>query len=297
MENKDKNQLFAFFLALMVIAIWGETFVSSKILLEKGLRPADILLFRFVIAYIGMWLISPKKLWADSVRDELSFAAMGLFGVTLYFLSENTALQYSTASNVAILVACTPFVTSLMLSIFYKDERMTARQIGGSVLAFAGLVLVVLNGELVLKLNPLGDILAFCASISWGFYSLFFKIISPKYSSSFLTRKVFAYGLLTIVPYFMQNGWPSVPHEVMTQPLVYGTVLYLGIVASLACYLCWNLTLKKLGTVRATNILYLQSFFTMLFGYLILDEKITLMAFIGALLLIFGTANATVSKS
>lgn len=282
--------------AICVCAIWGETFVSSKILLEKGLMPAEIFFFRFILAYICILFFSHKRMWANSWRHELLFVGLGLSGGSLYFLSENMALMYSTASNVAILVGSTPLVTALLVSAFYRDERMNGRQVVGSIIAFIGMTLVILNGQLILHLNPKGDILAVIASIVWGFYSLIMKQLSSKYDTLFITRKVFAYGLIGIIPYFLAFESPSFTPEILGLPAVWGNIVYLGVVASMLCYFAWNWALKRLGTVRATNVIYMQPFFTMLISFFILNERITWMAITGSVILIIGMTLAVRNK-
>lgn len=290
---KNINLHAATLVAIGVCGIWGETFVSSKILLEAGLMPSDIFFYRFTLAYACMWIFCHKKLWSDSWKDELLLLLLGITGGSLYFLSENMALMYSTASNVAILVGTTPLVTALLLSTFYKEERMNGKQITGSLVAFAGMIMVILNGQLILHLNPRGDILALSASLTWGFYSLIIKHLSKNYNTLFITRKVFAYGLLTIIPYIIFTQPLNADLSILLQPTVCLNLLYLGLIASMLCYFAWNWSLTRLGTVRATNIIYLQSFFTMFFSYLILNERITLMAISGTLVLILGMIMAS----
>ena len=191
-----------YFIALMVVTIWGSTFVSSKVLLNSGLMPADIFFYRFVMAYFIMLSVSHKKMLADNLKDELTFLGLGLMGGSIYFLTENMALSYSTSANVSILVCTTPIITACVLAIFYKNERMKLRQIIGSIIAFLGVTLIVLNGQLILHLNPLGDVLALSAATTWAFYSLFMKRVMGRYKPEFITRKIFFYGVLTILPYF-----------------------------------------------------------------------------------------------
>lgn len=292
MRGQIKHNL-ALIAAFTVCAIWGETFVSTKVLLQNGLMPSDIFFIRFLLAYCCISIFSHSRMWADSWKDEVLLLVLGLAGGSMYFLSENMALLYSTASNVAILVGTTPLVTALLLSIFYKEERMNRKQMTGSTIAFAGMVLVVLNGQLILHLNPKGDVLALGASLTWGLYSLVIKKLSYKYDSLFITRKVFAYGLLTILPYILFFKPLQQDLSIYLRPEVWGNLLYLGLVASMLCYFAWNWALQKLGTVRTTNIIYLQSFFTMLFAHLILGERITLMAICGTMTLILGMALAS----
>lgn len=274
--------------ALFVVLVWGSTFVSSKVLLNSGLMPADIFFFRFLMAYLLMLAVAHKRFFADTVADELTLAGLGLMGGSLYFLTENMALVYSTTSNVSILVSTTPLLTALILSLFYRSERLSLRQTIGSFVAFIGVVLVVLNGQLVLHLNPLGDTLALAASLTWAFYSLFMRRIMGRYSADFITRKIFFYGILTIIPYFFLVSPLHVNVQLLHQPVILANILFLGLVASTGCYLLWNWVMKELGAVKSTNFLYVQSLITMVAGAVVLNERITLMAIAGALILITG---------
>lgn len=287
MSKKLPNHLY-FFVALLVVAIWGETFVSSKVLLTEGMMPADIFFYRFTLAYLCMAMLSHKQFLAKNAKDELKFLALGLSGGSLYFLTENMALKYSTASNVAIIVGTTPMMTALLLACFYKDERMNIRQIQGSFIAFAGLVMVVLNGQFALHLNPLGDALALGASITWGVYSLCMKSLSQQYDVRFITRKVFGYGLLTILPWFFFVQPLQTNLAILGKSVVWMNLLYLALVASLLCFLTWNWVLPRLGVVKATNVVYTQCAFTMVISAWVLGERITWFAIAGTAVLIAG---------
>ena len=282
--------------AIFVVLIWGTTFVSSKVLLNSGLLPADIFFVRFIIAYSCLLCLSHKRLFANSIADELTLAGLGIMGGSLYFLTENMALLHSTSSNVSILVSTTPLVTAMLLAIFYKSERLSSRQICGSVLAFIGVVLVVLNGQLVLHLNPLGDALALGASFTWGFYSLFMRRIMGRYSADFITRKVFFYGLVTIMPYFALVHPLDIDLLTSGSMTIWGNLFFLGFVASTGGYLLWNWVMRKLGAVKSTNFIYLQSLVSMVAGHVILGERITIMAIAGAVILIIGMILAVRKK-
>ncbi len=282
------REILAFAATLLVIAVWGETFVSSKILLQHGMAPSDIFFCRFLLAYLCMWILPDRRLFASSLKDEGRLAIAGLFGGTLYFLTENTALQYSTASNVAILVSSTPVITAVLVSIVHKEQRLSLVQVGASALSFIGMVLVVLNGKFILHLSPKGDALALGAALSWSIYSLNLQDLRKKYDVRFITRKVFFYGIVTLLPYFLIVKPFSLDIQALSHPAVWGNLLYLGLVASMLCYVLWNWSIGILGTVRTSNMLYSQPFFTMLVAFIILGERITWMAVAGASLIIAG---------
>lgn len=283
--------------ALAVVAVWGSTFISSKVLLGRGLTPAEIFFIRFLMAYVCMVVMCHRRLWADNWRDELVLMGLGLTGGSLYFMAENMALIYSTAANVSILVSCSPILTALVVGLFYRSERLHGRQIVGSVIAFIGMAMVVLNGQLILHLRPLGDALAISAALTWAFYSLFMRMLLGRYSTDFITRKIFFYGLVSILPYFIWVHPMQLDGSLLSQPVVALNLLFLGLIASTGCYLLWNWVLGRLGTVKATNYLYVQSLVTMLVAHIILTERITWMAILGAVTLIWGMTIVQRKKS
>ena len=103
----------------------------------------------------------------------------------------------------------------------------------------------------------------------------------------FITRKVFFYGLVSMIPYFMV--YPEVPElSVVLRTDVLLNILFLGCVASMLCYLTWNWVIKKLGAVVATNYVYFNPVVTVLFAWLILSERITVYFLMGTVLILMG---------
>lgn len=252
--NAKKNYIYHI-IAILVVGIWGLTFISTKVLIGYGLSPQEIFLLRFLMAYLGIWFISLRKLFADNWKDELWLLSGGVTGGSFYFLTENTALEITLATNVAFIVCTAPLLTTILSLLIYKREKATAALIGGSLLALVGVALVVYNGHFVLKISPLGDFLTLLAAFSWAFYSLIMKKMSGRYRTAFITRKIFFYGVLTILPVFLVRPW-QFSLSGFLQPAVWMNLLFLGVLASLICFVVWNMILKKLGTVRASNYIY-----------------------------------------
>lgn len=274
--------------AFATVAIWGCTFVSTKVLMLNGLSPAQIFTLRFLIAYVMMLAVYHSRLWADSWRDELKMMLLGISGGSLYFLSENEAMNFTSTTNTSLIVCSCPLFATLLVRLVYRSTtRISMMQLGGSLLAFAGMVIVVLNGRFVLHLSPLGDALAFTACLSWSVYSLLMKWVSAKYGAAFITRKVFFYGVLTILPYYI--FYPTLPTAaVLTKPVVVGNLAFLGCLASMICFLTWNWCISKLGAVKATNWVYFNPITTMIFASWVLGEKITPFFLAGATCILLG---------
>ena len=273
-------------IAVLTVCIWGSTFIATKTLINQGLTPVEIFTYRFSLAYLCLLAFCHQKLMANTWRDEGLFLLAGLTGGSLYFISENSALEITMASNVSLIVCTTPVLTVLLSSFFFK-EKLRKGFIAGSLVALSGVTLVVFNGSVFLKLNPLGDCLTLLAALSWAFYSLILRQMGNKYSTLFITRKVFFYGLITMILYLPFA--PSSFHlERLCYPLVYGNQLFLGIVASMLCYLSWNACVRIIGASRASNYLYINPLVAVWASHLFLSEPITPTALLGAGLIIGG---------
>ena len=273
-------------LAFVIVALWGTTFISTRILLDFGMTPQEIFLVRFAMSYVGIWAVSPRRLWCDNWKDEAWMVLLGLTGGSLYFLTENTAVGMTLVTNVAFIVCTAPLLTAI-LALWMEHRLPTLRLFGGSLLPLVGVAMVVYNGSFVLRIEPVGDLLSFTAAWMWAFYSLIIHRVSKRYGTAFITRKVFFYGILTILPFFIGQPW-QFPLAQLGEPLVLGNVLFLGIAASLLCFVLWNMVLKRLGTVEASNYICLNPVFTMICSYLVLGEQMTPVALLGAVLILCG---------
>lgn len=285
--NQSKGSAIFHIQAILVSVIWGTTFVSSKVLITHGLTPAQIMLIRFFIAYVCIWFISPRKLWSNSIKDELYMLGLGLTGGSLYFLAENTALEFTQASNVSIIISVTPLLTAIAASIVYKSEKINKMLYWGATISLLGIIFVVLNGHFILKLSPLGDILTLIASLMWVIYGIILKKLQQGgYSSAFITRKVFIYGILTILPsiYF----GPEMKLSILCDFTVISNFIFLGIIASFLCFLSWNYVVNKIGVITATNYLYLNPLATLITSAIVLQERITIIAILGGVMILSG---------
>ena len=306
-------------LALAVVAVWGVTFVCTKVLISAGLRPAEIFAIRFTLAYLGIWGLSlvqglpafagrsgsPRpervRLWSRSWQDELMFVFLGVSGGSFYFLTENTALAYTQASNTSFLVCSAPLITALLILLYRRlrhdrfseameDIRLGFPLVGGTLLAFGGMALMLFDGTRV-QVSLRGDLLAIGAAVCWAFYSLFMGKMTDDYGAVFATRKVFAYGLLTILP-FLLNRDPQELLGVLRQPAIWPNLLFLGLCASLACFVVWNLVMSRLGNITATNYVYLNPVFTLISAMVFLGERLTPAGAIGSALILAGVILA-----
>lgn len=276
--------------ALLVMVAWGTSFLSSKVLMVNGgFTPVEVFIYRFTFAYIILLALTYKKLRANNRRDELLFCICGLCAGSIYFITENYALKYTTTGNVSLLVGISPIFTTILMSIIYRYvPRLNV--IFGTIIAFVGVACIIFSAEESFEINPLGDFIALSAAISWSVYTIVVKSLNPFYSSLFITRKLFFYGVLTALPLLFIQGQPlrlGLLFDI-SQPQYAFNFLFLGLICSAFAYLVWSEIMKKLGPIKANNYLYLQPLVTMIAGYFILEESIYILGYIGCLLIIGG---------
>lgn len=284
---KKNKIILVHLLCLFTSIVWGTTFISTKVLLEN-IHPMKIMLIRFAICYFLLWLVYPRTEKIKNLKDEALFAITGFSGITLYYLFENMALLHTFASNASIIVSVAPMFTVIFSLFIYKKEKPGKNFFLGFAVAMAGIILVELNGSLVMKMSPYGDFLALLAAATYGIYAVFYKKISDRgYHCIMATRRIHFYGILFLLPFLWKEGYGIEP-GLLKQPVILGNLLYLGVVASALCYLCWNYAIEVLGAVKTGVYIYILPAITMLTSAVILKEPINFLAILGCVLCIMG---------
>jgi drug/metabolite transporter (DMT)-like permease len=253
--------------------------------------------FRLLFALMALFIASPPHFWKSgqdqhagfSWSNELKYMGAGLCGVTLYMLFQNTAISFTLASNVSVLVSTTPLFTALVAHLFVKEEPLKASFFVGFAVAIVGIFLIAFNGSFILKLNPLGDFFALLAAIIWAFYSVLIRKISARQTSMIkATRKVFFYGLVFLLPFLPFFDF-HLGLERLSEPFNILNFLFLGVLASAISFVTWNFSVSVLGPVKSSVYLYLSPVVTIAVSALILREKITLVGGLGIALILMGT--------
>lgn len=289
--NFKTNKIFGIFLAAFSVSVWGVTFVSTKYLLSD-FNAYEILFSRLIIAYICLWIMKPKVLIIHSGVKELNFALAGWMGVLAYQLLENLAINYTNASNVSIIVSLSPIFTAVALYIFLKQRDIKWNFFVGFIIAIVGVALVSFNGVVDFNLNPKGDVLAFGCCVCWGLYSVYVsKVNGYGYNQIQSTRRIFMYALVFMFPAMILQyvtGALNFNPERFAKPMNLINLVFLGAVASAMCFVFWNHSCKVLGTVYTSIAIYLIPVVTIIFAFIFLGERLSLMGIIGTILAVAG---------
>ncbi len=317
----------AHLLALATILVWGTTFVSTKVLLAD-LAPQWILLIRFALGLAALCALRPRMLSVASRRDEGLFALAGLTGVAAYYLLENMALTFASATAVGVIVTTSPLITALIAAARGQRETLSPRFLAGFALAMAGVLLVSLAGSAsegavagagaadagpvtsfadapgalwtrgttapgaaaaALDAGALvGCALALAAAAVWAAYSLLVaRLAAGGYETIAATKRTFAWGLLLMTPAVLLGGDAPQPAS-LVEPVNAANLLFLGLIASAACFVTWGYAVKHLGAVVTSTYIYLVPAVTAACAAVVLGEPLSPAVLAGMALTVAG---------
>ena len=315
----------AHLLALATIFVWGTTFVSTKVLLAD-LAPQWILLIRFALGLAALCALRPRMLSVASRRDEGLFVLAGLTGVAAYYLLENMALTFASATAVGVIVTTSPLITALIAAARGQRETLSPRFLAGFALAMAGILLVTLAGSANEGASALaeagagpvtsfadapgalwargttasgaataldagalvGCALALAAAAVWAAYStLVAHLAASGYETIAATKRTFAWGLLFMAPAVLLGGEVPDP-AVLVRPVNLGNLLFLGVIASAACFATWGYAVKHLGAVVTSTYIYLVPAVTAACAAVVLGEPLSPAVLTGMALTVAG---------
>jgi len=244
------------------------------------------MLYRFSFAYIVLLILYPSWNFPKSVKDEIYFFTLGFLGIFFYFLLENFALKYTQATNVGLYMGAIPIFTAILAHFVTKDEKLNKNIIIGFIVAITGIALILLGGS-KFQIKLLGDILAIFAALVFALYSVILRKSPAGYNYIIITRKSFFYGIVLMLIYYITTDRDFHTEELL-HPIVYMNIIFLGLFASSLAFIFYKRGVEIIGSVKATNYIYLVPLLTAIFGILILDEKINLTMSIGGILILIG---------
>ena len=283
---QKKNLLIYHLAALIAIIIWSATYISTKILL-KSFYPIEISLFRFTIAYIFLLIIRPKFDFRISIKKDKYFILAGFLGMFLYYFVENLATKYTYASNVALIVSSIPIITSILAHLINKDEKLNKKLIIAFFISLTGMVLVILSTGEIIKFSLGGDILALAAAILFSAYNIVIRRINKEIHVLDIVRKSIFFGLgFILITYLFKPDKSDLLLIFQIPELLH--LLFLGIFASGVCFILWNKSIKEIGSIKASQYIYLVPVLTGVMSVIILNEPFSIIKILGMGIILIG---------
>ncbi len=228
-----------------VVFFWGVSFVATRVVV-LCIPPITSAFIRFLIASVALILFTRK---VPKLFNWHSFFA-GFWGVTMYFIFENSGLVYTYPTNASLIVSSAPILYTLFSHLIQK-RKTTLVEYFASMIAFLGVAIVILNGSFVLKVNFKGDLMLLGAAFAWVFYTYHVEKMPDPDSVTGVTS-ITLWGVITLFPFLIFEKKPQIS---FTLPVIV-SLLYLGIVCSGIAYVFWNIGIRRAGARYTTNTIY-----------------------------------------
>lgn len=278
--TKNTTSLFSSIGILFAAAIWGFAFVIVKDSLNY-IGAVWMLAFRFTIAALALALLYSRKLKNITRRTWLHGGILGLY-LFLAYLVQTIGCDYTTAGKNAFLTTIYVFFVPLFLWIQTK-KRPAWYVFACALMSITGIGLLALGTGDGGAVN-IGDILTLVCGIFYAVHIIFTAKYNEEHDPILLTVLQFLFAAVfswILAPIF--DG--KFPVEQIQNPRVIVSMLYLGLLSTMVCFVLQNVGLKYLPSAWASLLLSFESVFGVIFSTLILGEKITLRMGIGCTLI------------
>ncbi len=275
-------------------------FWSGNMVMGRGIRadvpPIALAFWRWAITLallLPFALPHLKTQWPRLRTAWRPILLLGTLGVGCYNTFAYLALQYTTATNAALLNSFIP-VATIALSFLLLGRRLSWQEGVGVAVSLAGVLAIVSRGNPAvlsgLHLNT-GDLWMLAAVASWGLYTVGLQWRPREVDPMLMLAAFTVAGLITLIPLY---AWEIASGRAIRPTLAaFGGILYTGIFPSFLGNLFYNAGVAAVGPNRGALFIHLMPVFGTLLAAIFLDERPAWYHFFGIALVFAGILLAT----
>ncbi len=281
------KKIYVYTVIVLSMIFWGMSFIWSTIVF-RYLEPITTVFFRLILSSIilfgGLKLFHKQEKIKKKHYKLFFFSA--LFNPFLYFLGENFGLKYSSATISAVIVATIP-VFAPIAAFFFLNERLSKLNVAGLILSFMGVLVILLNKNLALNINPIGlCCLIFAVMASVG-YSMQLKKLAFKYNAFTIIAVQNLIGAFLFLPLFLIFDLPKLPYIVFDFSWI-SALLMLSVFASSLAFVFFAIGTREIGVSKTNIFTNLIPVITAIGSFYLLNETFSFQKIIGVLIVIGG---------
>lgn len=286
--------------AILATIIWSGNFIVARGVVHQ-IPPSSLAFYRWLTASIVIFPLAIQQFKREKTivfRHWKYFFWVSLTGITLFNTLIYIAGHYSSAINLALIGTTSSPVFAILLAALFLKEKIKPLRILGMLICISGIILLLSGGSfgrLIRFRFSTGDWWVLAAALSFAIYNTLVRKKPEGIAPVNFLFVVFSFGTVLLLPFY---GW-ELFH---TNTIIWNTnllfiIAYLGVGASVICYLLWNAAIAKLGSARTALFGNLIPLFSSLEAVWILNEKITVIHIMSGLLVVTGLVTANLRKS
>lgn len=275
----SKNIYIGIGLAMLAALIWSGNFIIAKGV-NKEIPPISLNFYRWLIASLIIFPFAIKQFMAQwkLVRQSWHYLFwVSLTGVALFNTFVYIGAHYTSAINLALIGTTSSPIMSVIFARIFLQEKIGWMKLAGMTLCTIGVLFLLSNGNFqnLLSLHfSTGDLWMLLAAFSFAVYNTLVKKKPAGISPVNFLFVIFSFGTLMVLPFFIWELNRSAPVQ-WNSHLIF-SIFYLGLAASVICFLIWNIAIGKLGAGRTALFGNLIPVFSSIEAAIILHEDFTL---------------------
>lgn len=293
MSNTSSSNKISIGIMLAIIAtfIWSGNFIVARGVINE-IPPISIAFFRWLCATVLLFpfvIKSVIKEWKAIKKSFFYLSGISFFGIALFNTFVYIGGHYSTAINLALIGTTSSPIMSIILARIFLKEKVNGMKVGGIILCISGILFLLSKGSFQNLLNfqfSKDDMWILVAAFCFAIYNTMAKNKPTGISPPNFLFIIFLMGTLMLLPFYFWEASQS-PSVLWNSKLVY-IILYLGLGASVICFLLWNSAIARLGSGRTALFGNLIPIFSTLEAVIILNETFTKTHIISMILVFSG---------
>ena len=282
-----------FILLIILSAIWGSAFFAIKVGLND-FSPTGVASLRLIIASIFLLLLFyfQKKQIIFSKEVIFLLVIIGIIGNFIPFFLISWAEQFIPSSTAGMLMAIGPIITLVMSHFLTKNEKFSLMKIVSITIGLVGVFFIfnINSFDNLLSNTPI-EIYAKLLVILAAFGYMFSNIIAYEKLSNIdsfsITTFATTFGAIFSLPFFIYDVGINNFEYNFNYKSAYA-IIYLGIFPTAIAFQFRYYITKTSGPVFLSYVAYLIPVFAVIWGYILLSEKISINSLIGIFLILLG---------
>ncbi|MEO6406036.1 MAG: DMT family transporter [Ferruginibacter sp.] len=299
-ETTKKNTYTGIVFAVITTIIWSGNFIIARGL-YKQIPPISLGFYRWSLASVIIFFLGYKSFMAEKsvvFKNKKYFFWTALMGITLFNTFIYMAGHTTSAINLALIGTTTAPIFAILISAFFLKESISPLRFTGLLCCIVGVLVLLSKGSIYTLLAfrfTAGDVWILLSAFVFSIYTVLVKRKPVGISPVSFLFVVFIGGTLLLLPFFIAEKilMPTVQWD----GHLIGSILYLGIGASVISFFCWNSAIARIGSVRTALFGNLIPLFSTLEAVWLLGETITIIHIISGALIITGLLLANLKKA
>jgi len=295
-QSAQKNIYTGIGLAVLATFIWSGNFIVAKAV-NKEIPPISLNFYRWLVASIIIFPFAFKKFKAEwkTVKQSWHYLFwISLTGIALFNTFVYIGAHYTTAINLALIGTTSSPIMSVLFARIFLKEKVGWMKFAGMVICVLGVLFLLSKGNfknLVHLQFGEGDLWVLLAAFCFAIYNTMVKKKPAAISPVNFLFVIFSFGTLLVLPFYLWelNNTSAVdPIAIWWNSKIIFSILYLGLGASVICFLIWNMAIRKLGAGRTALFGNLIPVFSSIEAAIILHEEFTWVHITSMLIVFFG---------